>query len=126
MLTSQFIRNLVAKAIYEDYVLTFGVTSILLPILYIAYNEYLRLSTRVPGIGGPKGLPIIGSLWAIRKNAAEQYRLWAKEHGPVYQVSLGNETMVVVNSAEAAKGIFGINAQSLSSRPEFYTFHKVA
>lgn len=38
---------------------------------------------------------------------------------------LGNVPVVVVNSAKEAKVLFGQNAQALSSRPEFYTFHKV-
>jgi hypothetical protein len=32
----------------------------------------------------------------------------------------------VVNTAAAAKAIFGQHSQALSSRPEFYTFHKVS
>lgn len=39
---------------------------------------------------------------------------------------LGNVPVVVVNSAASAKVLFGQNAQALSSRPEFYTFHKVS
>ncbi|KAH7021488.1 cytochrome P450 [Microdochium trichocladiopsis] len=38
---------------------------------------------------------------------------------------LGNIPVVVINSAAAARDIFGSNAQVLSSRPELYTFHKV-
>jgi hypothetical protein len=38
---------------------------------------------------------------------------------------LGNIPVVVVNSAASAKVLFGQHAQALSSRPEFYTFHRV-
>ena len=71
-------------------------------------------------------MPLIGNLAQIRVNAAEQYRIWSKAHGPVYQIMLGNVPVVVVNSAASAKVLFGQNAQALSSRPEFYTFHKVS
>ncbi|KAH6677259.1 cytochrome P450 [Halenospora varia] len=94
-------------------------------ILYVVVNEFGRKAARVPGLGGPRGLPLIGNLWQIRQNAAEKYREWAKTHGSVYQIQLGNIPVVVVNSAAAAKVLFGQNAQALSSRPEFYTFHKV-
>ncbi|KAJ5624346.1 hypothetical protein N7510_000655 [Penicillium lagena] len=124
MLTSRSLRDLMVRVFCEEHLTSLGLAFIILPVIYVFYNEFLRFSARVPGIGGPKGLPIVGNLWAIRKNAAEQYRLWAEKHGPVYQVSLGNIPIIVVNSAEAAKGIFGLNAQALSSRPEFYTFHK--
>jgi len=93
--------------------------------LYILFTEVERYNTRLAGFKGPSGFPIIGNIWQIRTNAAEQYRRWAKEFGAVYQIQLGNVPVVVVNSAAAARTIFGQNAQALSSRPEFYTFHKV-
>jgi 3-hydroxyphenylacetate 6-hydroxylase len=97
----------------------------IIPTLYIIVNEFVRGQARVKGLSGPAGYPLIGNLWQIRTNAAEKYRQWAKKHGAVYQIQLGNIPVVVVNSAAAAKTIFGQSAQALSSRPEFYTFHKV-
>lgn len=94
-------------------------------IVYVIINEFIRSAARVPGIKGPRGLPLIGNLAQIRVNAAEQYRQWAKTYGPVYQIQLGNIPVLVVNSAAAAKVLFGQHSQALSSRPEFYTFHKV-
>ncbi|KAK5405215.1 hypothetical protein LTR06_008910 [Exophiala xenobiotica] len=99
--------------------------SILVPVLYLVANEIIRRNARIPGLQGPRGLPLIGNLWQIRTNAAEQYRAWAKSHGAVYQIQLGNIPIVVVNSAASAKAIFGQNSQALASRPEFYTFHKI-
>ncbi|KAL5363048.1 cytochrome P450 [Aspergillus floccosus] len=109
-----------------DYPLqSLGVAALLVPIVYVIINEFIRASARVPGFKGPRGLPLIGNLAQIRTNAAEQYRLWSKTYGPVYQIQLGNIPVIVVNSAAAAKVLFGQNAQALSSRPEFYTFHKI-
>lgn len=98
---------------------------VLIPLLYIIANEAVRRQARIPKLKGPGGLPLIGNLHQIRTNAAEQYRKWAQSFGEVYQIQLGNVPIVVVNTAEAAKVIFGQHAQALSSRPEFYTFHKV-
>jgi 3-hydroxyphenylacetate 6-hydroxylase len=98
---------------------------VLVPILYVIINEFTRSSVRVVGISGPRGLPLIGNLAQIRTDAAEQYRIWSKTHGAVYQIQLGNIPVIVVNSAASAKVLFGQNAQALSSRPETYTFHKV-
>ncbi|KAJ5935863.1 hypothetical protein N7454_005161 [Penicillium verhagenii] len=102
-----------------------GITAFLLPFLYIILNEFIRSSARVKGMKGPRGLPLIGNLAQIRVNAAEQYRIWSKKFGAVYQIQLGNIPVVVVNSAASAKVLFGQNAQALSSRPEFHTFHKI-
>jgi 3-hydroxyphenylacetate 6-hydroxylase len=100
--------------------------AVLVPILYVIFNEFVRSAARVKGMKGPTGWPLIGNLWHIRTNAAEQYRIWSKTHGAVYQIQLGNIPVVIVNSAASAKVLFGQNAQALSSRPEFYTFHKVS
>jgi 3-hydroxyphenylacetate 6-hydroxylase len=102
-----------------------AVAAVVVPIFYVVLNEFIRASARVKGMNGPRGLPLIGNLLQIRTNAAEQYRIWSKTHGAVYQIMLGNIPVVVVNSAASAKVLFGQNAQALSSRPEFYTFHKV-
>lgn len=104
---------------------SFAAAVLIVPFIYVIANEFIRASVRVPGFEGPRGLPLIGNLAQIRKNAAEQYRIWSKTYGPVYQIQLGNIPVIVVNSAAAAKVLFGQNAQALSSRPEFYTFHKV-
>lgn len=104
---------------------TLAAAAIIAPFLYVILNEFVRSSARVKGMKGPAGWPLIGNLWHIRTNAAEQYRIWSKKHGAVYQIQLGNIPVVVVNSAASAKVLFGQNAQALSSRPEFYTFHKV-
>jgi 3-hydroxyphenylacetate 6-hydroxylase len=94
-------------------------------LLYVVLSEIQRQQARLPGFKGPAGLPIVGNIHQIRVNAAEQYRKWSKTYGPVYQIMLGNIPVVVVNSAASARAIFGQNSQALSSRPEFYTFHKV-
>jgi 3-hydroxyphenylacetate 6-hydroxylase len=94
-------------------------------LLYVILSEIQRHQARLPGFKGPAGLPIVGNIHQIRVNAAEQYRKWSKTYGPVYQIMLGNIPVVVVNSAASARAIFGQNSQALSSRPEFYTFHKV-
>ncbi|PFH59242.1 hypothetical protein XA68_12641 [Ophiocordyceps unilateralis] len=101
------------------------VSIVVAPLIYLVVNELVRHNARIVGIKGPGGLPVIGNLWDIRVDAAEKYRQWARSFGAVYQIQLGNVPVVVVNSASAARAIFGQNAQAMSSRPEFYTFHKI-
>ncbi|PNY25382.1 3-hydroxyphenylacetate 6-hydroxylase [Tolypocladium capitatum] len=99
-------------------------TLVAAPLVYVFINELVRHNARIRGMKGPSGLPLIGNLWDIRDNAAEKYREWARKFGDVYQIQLGNVPVVVINSAAAAKAIIGQNAQAMSSRPQFYTFHK--
>ncbi|EKG13446.1 Cytochrome P450 [Macrophomina phaseolina MS6] len=98
---------------------------IILLLAYVVSTEVTRLRSRIPAFAGPPGLPIVGNIHQIRVNAAEQYRLWSKKYGPVYQIQLGNVPVIVVNTAAAARDLFGKNSQALSSRPVFHTFHKV-
>ncbi|KAI0456825.1 3-hydroxyphenylacetate 6 hydroxylase [Xylaria acuta] len=94
--------------------------------LWLLGNEFARLRTRIPGLKGPRGWPIIGNYLDITSNAAVQYETWGKQYGDVYQVQLGSTTVVIVNSPTAAKAIFLSNSHAASSRPVTYTFHKVA
>lgn len=97
----------------------------LAPVLYILSNEYVRYSRRIKGFPGPRNWPLVGNIPDIKYNAAEKYREWSKTFGAVYQIQLGNEPVIVVNSAQAARKLFGGNSQALSSRPVLWTFHKV-
>lgn len=94
-------------------------------LTYVVVNEVVRYQARVPGMKGPPGLPLVGNLLSIRKNAAAKYKEWSKTYGDVYQVQMGNVPVVVVNSAKAAKALWVGQSQALSSRPITYTFHKV-
>jgi 3-hydroxyphenylacetate 6-hydroxylase len=96
------------------------------PITYILANEYIRYARRIKDFPGPTNWPLVGNIPDIKYNAAEKYREWSKTFGPIFQIQLGNEPVLVVNSAEAARKLFGGNSQALSSRPVFWTFHKVS
>lgn len=117
---SYITRSFQASPIFTVFLLLAAVIAV-----YLIFAEVQRSTRRLAQFGGPSGLPIIGNIHQIRVNAAEQYRIWSKRYGPVYQIMLGNVPVIVVNSAESARDIFGKNSQALSSRPEFYTFHKV-
>ncbi|KZL67163.1 cytochrome P450 [Colletotrichum tofieldiae] len=113
------------QRLFDHTLQSAAISLLLIPLVYVIANEFIRSKARIAKLDGPRGLPLIGNLWDIRVNAAEQYRIWAKKYGAVYQIQLGNVPVVVVNSSAAARALFGQNAQSLSSRPEFYTFHKI-
>ncbi|TPX12794.1 uncharacterized protein E0L32_006674 [Thyridium curvatum] len=109
--------------VFRNLSRSFLASLILAPLICILINEVIRYNARIGKLKGPLGLPVIGNIWDIRVNAAEKYREWAKQFGDVYQIQLGNVPVVVVNSASAARSL--LTKSSFSSRPEFYTFHKV-
>lgn len=109
--------------VFRNLSRSFLASLILAPLICILINEAIRYNARIGKLKGPLGLPVIGNIWDIRVNAAEKYREWAKQFGDVYQIQLGNVPVVVVNSASAARSL--LTKSSFSSRPEFYTFHKV-
>jgi len=71
----------------ENPLQTLALTFFMVPILYIFVNEIVRRRARVVGLHGPRGLPLVGNLWQIRKNAAEKYRQWARTYGAVTKYS---------------------------------------
>ncbi|KAF2129403.1 cytochrome P450 [Dothidotthia symphoricarpi CBS 119687] len=116
---------LASQALTKHPILSILALLAALPFTYFLCNEYVRYTRRIKAFPGPRNWPIVGNIPDIKYNAAEKYRQWSKEYGAVYQIQLGNEPVIVVNSAEAARKIFGGNSQALSSRPVFWTFHKV-
>lgn len=108
-----------------DFVKSLLLYSFAAVVALLVHSEIARLRGRVAGIDGPRGLPIFGNIPQLRRNASEQYRIWAEKYGAVYQVMLGSVAVVVVNSAEAAQRVFVRNSAATISRPMFYTFHKV-
>jgi 3-hydroxyphenylacetate 6-hydroxylase len=106
--------DFISTQFLEHPVRTLIVLLIALPISYVLANEYTRYSRRIKGFSGPTNWPLVGNIPDIKYNAAEKYREWSKIHGAVYQIQLGNEPVIV-----------GGNSQALSSRPVFWTFHKV-
>ncbi|KAI1382926.1 cytochrome P450 [Hypoxylon trugodes] len=98
---------------------------ILIFVIYVLGSEVNRYLARVPGLPGPRGLPLMGSLpWLWGKVHAEQYRSWAAQYGDVFQVQLGNRTVVIVNSAASARALFLGQREATNSRPLFYVLHQ--
>ncbi|KAF2100274.1 putative cytochrome P450 phenylacetate hydroxylase [Rhizodiscina lignyota] len=117
----QFAAQLLTRA----PLLSFTFLSFSIILVYLLVNETIRYRVRNPHFTGPPGLPVIGNIRDIRFHAPSKFQEWSKEYGDVYQIQLGNIPILVVNSAAAAKELIGGNAHAVSSRPVFYTFHKI-
>ncbi|KAI1759521.1 cytochrome P450 [Hypoxylon sp. FL1150] len=98
---------------------------LLIFIIYVIGSEVDRWLARVPNLPGPRGLPLVGSLpWLWGKVHGEQFRLWSAQYGDVFQVQLGNRTVVVVNSAASARSMILGQREASNSRPIFYVLHQ--
>ncbi|KAK2616688.1 hypothetical protein QQS21_000300 [Conoideocrella luteorostrata] len=117
----QPLRELIVQLPHQFCQLSWPKLSILglIPPLVVFVAIYLALVLKSSSNGnfpGPRPWPIVGNLPSLyRCHAERQFLLWSKQLGDVIQVRFGNMTVVVVNSAASAKGIFTGSAAALSS-----------
>ena len=57
--------------------------------------------TPEPDLPGPRGWPIVGSLFQLGRDPAHTYHMWSKIYGPVFKIRSANRWVVVVNGAVA-------------------------
>lgn len=63
---------------------------------------------------GPRGLPLVGSTFSIRPDAAhQQFRDWARRHGPLYRVRVGLRDYLVSSDPDTS-------ARILRDRPDAF------
>ncbi|KAI8372833.1 cytochrome P450 [Radiomyces spectabilis] len=65
----------------------------------------------------PRGwLPIVGHVWKLSESPHLQMVEWAKELGPIYEISMGGRPFLVLNDAEVVRDLLEINGQKNSNR----------
>ncbi|KAF9460352.1 cytochrome P450 [Collybia nuda] len=81
----------------------------------------------IPDLPGPRGWPIVGSLFQRGSDSADTYHRWSKIYGPVFRVRLGYKWVVVINSADAADELLASSAYAavFQSRPVPYSMRKL-
>ncbi|KAK5459729.1 hypothetical protein LTS15_003858 [Exophiala xenobiotica] len=78
----------------------------------------LRVREGYTPIPGPPGLPIIGNTLEIPvTNPQVIFKKWAQQYGEIYQIQLGFQRWVFLNSGSAAKEVIDKNSALSSSRP---------
>ncbi|KAJ3490342.1 hypothetical protein NLG97_g5793 [Lecanicillium saksenae] len=68
---------------------------------------------------GPRGIPVFGSLFEIRKGHAKTFKAWAERYGGVFRVVLGNKEVVVLNTREAVAKTLVKQGANYQARPEW-------
>lgn len=75
-------------------------------------------------IPGPKGLPIIGTLWTLLKDNGyyqtrthELFAKYSEEYGPIFKNKIANMELVIVTKPEDAAAIFKAEGKFPSRGP---------
>lgn len=64
----------------------------------------------------PKGYPFFGNMHQLSCQPQRELKQWARRYGELFEIQLGWNNWVMVNSAEAIREIFDIQASKTSSR----------
>lgn len=105
--------------------ITLSALLLLTSLIYLLATEFYRHKRRLSTLPGPPGLPIVGNLTHLHPDPAETLRQWSAEYGPVYQIMLGIQPVVIFNTMQSARDVFIGQGHSLIDKPRFYTFHSV-
>ena len=81
----------------EGYYVTFALVIFGLAFAY----KYLTSRQRKTGLEGPKSYPIFGSVLQMTKETAlDQFVVWAKRYGEMFELQIFGTTNIVLNTAE--------------------------
>ena len=92
------------------------VTCMFLGILYFTLKRQDKLA-----FPGPKGLPLVGSFFAMRGKSMPDLLLgWSKQFGGVFTFSLLNKQYLVVSSPDALREALVTRGKEYAGRPNSY------
>ena len=95
------------------------ICTILLTLLYAKTRRPSNYPT------GPSALSFIGILYKDIRGLMKVFRRYRMQYGDIFSFSLGRQTFVVVNGADAAHEVFVKNAHSTSDRPKMLFFTRI-
>lgn len=82
----------------------FVVLSLLLLVLFNAGSRRRKLPPGCKPIPGPPGLPLIGNLHQIPTDYPwRQFKEWSDKYGPIMEVKLGTESLIVLSDDNTAR-----------------------
>ncbi|EPS96087.1 hypothetical protein FOMPIDRAFT_1131071 [Fomitopsis schrenkii] len=105
-------------------------TSLLSGLIFIAIVAFSvranRRSRRRNLPPGPTGIPIFGNLFQLPTlRPHPKLTEWAAQYGEIYYLKLGNQDMVILNTAEAANELLARRSHNYSSRTSGHVAHEL-
>lgn len=86
--------------------------------LYVVVANSARKAPHgLRNVPGPKSLPIIGNTLQLGSQPQKMLKIWAQEYGEVFQIRMGWENWVFLNSPRAVKDILDKQSAITSGRP---------
>lgn len=78
------------------------------------------LSKKVPKglrtVPGPRGLPLVGNVLQMTPQPQRQFQQWAREYGEMFQIKIGWENWIFLNTPAAVKEIMDKQSAITSGR----------
>ncbi|KAL7757138.1 hypothetical protein ACKLNR_011665 [Fusarium oxysporum f. sp. zingiberi] len=96
---------------------------VLIVVLFVAFKRRIRIPSGYRLPPGPKGWPLIGSAHELGPYPRNQFQKWAAQYGEVFQVQIGLQRWVVLNSPDAIKDVLDKQSSLTSGRPPMPVFH---
>jgi hypothetical protein len=104
--------------------------TIIMILLFVMYaNKRIRnkinnnSSMKLDVPFGPRSYPIVGNLIQLGKRPFETLFKWSYEYGPIFQIKLGNQTVVVLNQTDIIREALLGNENEFAGRPKIYMMH---
>ena len=69
---------------------------------------------------GPKGIPLLGSLFFISEQFHLQLTSWAKKYGDIYRFRVLNQTFVVLSDYDSIYEMLVTKGKDFGGRPPSY------
>lgn len=85
-------------------------------LLVVSVLQYYRKNRGLPP--GPARIPFIGNIHQLpEQNPWRTYQQWSKEHGPIFSLRVGLDTIIMLNNHETAHDLLDKRSNIYSSRP---------
>lgn len=98
--------------------ITIFAVSGIIAVLVFAYltSQTKKIPKGLRRVPGPPGIPLLGNTLQLKPQPQRQFQQWAREYGELFQIQMGYENWVFLNSPEAVKEILDKQSAITSGR----------